>query len=161
MKLMLGNRGTAPANDIDIFLYFPDGFELYDKESLPPIPSEPEPPEKPGVSRLGSMVAQLQPAMWNFQMPKVGPTNVSAPLIRKTESYEVRIHVGQQKHNLEQPVASLYAIFESYEAARSFGFHYTLVAANLPKPIEGDLHVIVKKNVPSSNEEAMDTQRKE
>ena len=75
-----------------------------------------------------------------------GPSNVSVPQIRKTNSYEVKIPVRQLKHNLIEAFGLLYVVFASYEAAGSFSIAYAIVAANIPKPVLGKLHIIVNKS---------------
>jgi hypothetical protein len=69
----------------------------------------------------------------------------AAPQIRKTNSYEVKIPVRQLKHNLIEALGPLYVVFNSYEVACSFSIDYAIVAGNIPKPVLGKLHIIIKK----------------
>lgn len=86
IKLLLANTGTAPAENIDIELHFPDGFELIDKEGLPEKPNLPSVPHRPkhgmdfGLNNL-NLGALYQPRFGN------GPTlDFNAPTITKTNS---------------------------------------------------------------------------
>jgi hypothetical protein len=139
----LENRGTALAEDIDILLKFPNGFKLL-TEALEP-PRGPSPPEKPKpfLERMGSLGDFRVPAM--DRLRDIGPPpNVSSPRIRRSNSYDVEVHVGRIKHGWFEPFDPLYVLFESIDAARSFHFDYRINAANLPKDTKGVLHVIIE-----------------
>jgi PIN domain-containing protein len=153
LSFILANSGTAPAENIDVFLHFPDGFELYNEQKLPQVPPEPQPPQKPsggGVYITGFDVPVNIPSInlvaEGVRPLALGPRNVSVPQIRKTNSYEVKIPVRQLKHNIIEALGPLYVVFNSYEAAGSFGIDYAIVAGNIPKPVLGKLHIIVKKS---------------
>lgn len=47
INLILINDGSEPAVDIDIFLHFPDGFEMFEKDGMPSKPQKPEEPARP------------------------------------------------------------------------------------------------------------------
>ena len=49
LNLTLWNRGTLRADDIDVILHVPDGMAVYDEESRPRFPREPQPPEGPKI----------------------------------------------------------------------------------------------------------------
>jgi len=53
---------------------------------------------------------------------------------------------GNTKHNLIANLGPLYVVFDSYEVAGSFSIAYEIVAANIPKPVPGTLHIIVQKS---------------
>jgi hypothetical protein len=102
LHLVLVTKGTSPAEDIDLFFDFPDGFELYTARDLPRRPAEPKPPEKP-VGGFAGLLPSVFPSLLglhNLRLPDVAPRNVSSPQIRQTNSYEVNIHVKELKHNL-------------------------------------------------------------
>ena len=148
LSFILANNGTAPAEDIDVFLHFPDGFELYKEQNLPKVPPEPQPPQKPSgglVNMPQFNIPEIGSVAKAVRLQDMGPRNVSAPQIRKTNSYEVKIPVRQLKHNLIEALGPLYVVFASYEAAGSFRIDYAIVAANILKPVQGKLHIIVKK----------------
>lgn len=47
IQLIIKNSGNIPAEDIDLHLHFPDGFELIESSEKEEYPSLPEPPYKP------------------------------------------------------------------------------------------------------------------
>jgi hypothetical protein len=150
LVILLVNDGTAPAEDIDISLHFPDGFRVLEGEDLPRSPEIPKPPVEPQTTM--QMLMESFPRM--AEVPYLGsydlgpiapPSNVSAPSIKRTGSYDVSVHVKKAKHNLQESLEPLYAVFDSFEEARSFQIDYQIFAANVPHEIAGKLHVVVRK----------------
>ena len=142
------NEGTCPAQDLDVFLHFPDGFALVSESNKPKKPRTPDPPDRPRT--LAETLAS------GFQIPDIlarsppinfpdipGPSNVGKPLIRRTRSYDVEVSIVMLKHGFVQPLEPFYAIFESSQCIRSFTIDYSIHASNLPDPAQGQLHVIV------------------
>ena len=153
IELRLCNAGTAPADDIDVALHFPDGFSVRDsdKRGGPPIP--PEPPGIPvpwilkhlGMGNWRMLQRHINP-MAHFRMPDIGPLgNVSGPDIRKSGSYDVGFQVRRLKHGFSEPMAPLLLTFDSFDSAQSFQIDYRINAANMPRESEGQLHVIIDK----------------
>ena len=150
IQLWLLNSGTTPAEDIDVFLHFPDGFQL--SQRLADAPEPPRPPEKPltqlekrirpfGMNLNHTLIPQLRP------IPNLSPSpepNVSNPRIRRTNSYDVSYEVRYVKHGIRVLLSELYIVFDSIESARSFQVHYEILAANVPHKVTGKLHVIVE-----------------
>ncbi len=66
--ITVSNSGSAPADDVDVHLHFPDGFSLYVEDDWPSFPSEPKPPTKP---RSGLQMLQSTLSMSNFALPQV------------------------------------------------------------------------------------------
>ncbi len=126
LKVIMVNRGSCPAEDIHLMFHFPEGFELYDEDSLPEPPEEPAPP----TPLYSPAMLALPNSLLYAQMPNVPlPPDPHAPKIRKTHSYDVTFH------------------FDSFETAQSFSFTYNIHAANAPLPQSGALHVIIEKQV--------------
>ena len=50
LHLEVRNIGGAPAEDVDVYVHFPNGFTLFAKDKVPGEPKEPKPPEKPLTS---------------------------------------------------------------------------------------------------------------
>ena len=73
------------------------------------------------------------------------PANVSPPVITRGEGYDVRVHVERAKHGLQQPLEPLHVIFESVGSAFSFQIGYRILAADVPEPVQEQIHVIVEK----------------
>lgn len=147
LPFVLSNTGTAPAEDIDVFFHFPDGFRLSSGRDRPCSPEEPTPPERPlgGLADLAFRLPTLAPAIPPLSALQHVARNVSSPSIERTNSYDVNIHVKNLKHQLTEDLGTLYAVFESFDAAASFSIDYRLVTANVPKPVAGKLHVVVEK----------------
>jgi hypothetical protein len=151
LEVLLANDGTAPAQDIDVFMRFPGGLRVTTGEDYPSGPTPPAPPSKPktfaeALAGLGIIRDFALPSL-ERQLPELvtGPRNVSAPIITQGESYDVEVHVERAKHGLQQALDPLYVIFDSYEGASSFHINYRILAADVPEPVEGQLHVIVEK----------------
>jgi len=150
LVIWLVNDGTAPAEDIDIFLHFPNGLTVLEAEDLPESPGVPKPPVEPRTA----LQMLTEPFTRMVEIPYVGsfasgriapPPNVSAPSIERTDSYDVSFHVLKAKHNLRESLEPLYAVFDSFEEARSFHIEYHIYAADVPHEITGKLHVVVEK----------------
>ena len=151
IEVVLFNRGTAPAEDIDVFMHFPDGFLLFGEEELPEAIEPPNPPQKPMsrtemISRLpilpaSSLHAPHFPSHFSMSDP-----NISSPSIKKTNSYDVNYSIGKLKQHLEAPCDKLFVYFELVEDVKSFGIDYRINAANVPHEIEGKLNVVINSS---------------
>lgn len=148
LDLCLFNYGTAPAEDIDVFLHFPDGFDLYDEDEKPQMSEPPDPPRPP---RTGAEMIQASLATPNLSHLYRSPTyvpaqsNVSAPDIKRSNSYEVSYEVGRLKQHMNEPFDPLYVVFDSLESAASFRINYRINAADLPDETTGVLHATITK----------------
>ena len=151
LPIWIANEGTAPAEDIDVFMHFPDGFVLVGESDFPSNPEPPRPPSKPKT--------QLEMLRYGFSLPTIpdismltrlpagigAPPNVTIPSIKRSTSYDVEVHVRRLKHKLREPFDNMYLIFASVDAARSFHIDYQILAANLPDKQTGNLHVIIEQ----------------
>jgi hypothetical protein len=149
----LFNKGTSPAEEIELSLHFPDEFELLKADDLPKNLEPPQPPEPPrtraqlamGSLNLGLQIPYHTPPIPSF--PSLGPPpNVSGARIRRAESYDVTFTIGRLKHHREVSFESLHVLFESHEQAHSFGIDYRILAANMPRETSGKLHVIINRS---------------
>lgn len=147
VEIWLANDGTAPAEDIDIYMRFPGGFAL--GRRLPNPPEQPEPPSPPKtpMQKMTESLAGIRVPYFGpySPTPVVPPGNVSGPSIKRTHSYDVDYHVERIKHGLREPLDPLYVVFESFEGASSFQIEYRILAAELPHEIVGKLHIVVEK----------------
>lgn len=157
LEISIFNSGTCPAEDIDIFMHFPDGFTLHKTLDLN-MPEKPEPPSFPSPKtreeRLKHMIPSLAPSALsqialppNFQN-RTQP-NVSSPNIRHTNSYDVNVHVRKLKQNKSESFYPIFIVFDSFTQVSSFRIDYKIVAENLPKPVTGELHVIFNSEAAS------------
>lgn len=151
IQLWLLNSGTAPAEDIDVFLHFPDGFQLAPRFRDAPKP--PSPPDKPLTElekRMRSVGMGFDPTLFTppHSFPDLRPSpepNVSTPRIKRTNSYDVSYEVRYVKHGIRILLSELFIIFDSIESAHSFQIPYEILAANVPQKVAGELHVVVKE----------------
>lgn len=153
ISLILVNDGSSPADDVDIFLHFPDGFELFEEDDYEKEPEAPKAPRKPrsifeettaGFSMPGLLSRNyFAPDLSGMARMPIGPSNVSAPKIKRTNSYDVKVHVGRAKHGIEVALDVLYITFDPESGPRSFAIDYAIHASNLPKRVSGTLNVIV------------------
>ena len=153
LQMLVMNQGTCPAKDIHIFMHFPDGFELLQNEELPQKPQTPQAPEKP-KSKIENLAMGIEVAMPNLKS-YLGTTqfdNISFPTprnaqllsIKKTKSYEVKMHVRETKHGFLTTLDPMYVVFDSHAHARSFSVEYEIHCGNAPEKQIGKVHVIVK-----------------
>lgn len=153
LVVYLLNSGSSPAEDIDIYLHLPNGLEVFESlDETGATPKAPVPPVGP-MSALAEAFSDLAvPALSStFLRPNLDlinrnftPSNVSAATIRRTNSFEVRVHVRNLKHGLQIALDPLFVVFDSWETAKSFTIDYTLYAGNVPDAITDQLHVIVE-----------------
>ena len=153
INLVLFNEGSKPADDVDIFMHFPDGFELFEEHEYNKEPEAPKAPAKPKSileqARDGIPMAALGldryaylPDLGPVRMP-AGPSNVSGPKIKRTNSYDVKVHVERAKHGIEVALDVMYITFDPAAGARSFAIKYAIHASNLPTHVNGTLNVVV------------------
>jgi hypothetical protein len=153
LNIVVLNEGTCPAEDIDVFLHFPDGFVLLTEKTLPRSPSRPEPPPKPQTpAEKATAVLQRSAYMPSFSgnsnlgITLPTPTNVSEPRIRRTKSYDVEVSIATLKHGFKEQLDPLYLVFDSGASASSFTIDYAIHASNLPDALNGQLHVIIENH---------------
>lgn len=143
IKLLLLNTGTAPANDIDIELHFPDGFEIFPKDELPTIKKSPDPPYKP-KNRLEFKPMMINPFQRNSSShisQTINPFDTCKPTIKKNNSCLVSYNLKNLKHNQTFELEPLYAKFTDINEAKGFGIDYKLKISNVPAIIEGQLAI--------------------
>jgi hypothetical protein len=158
LKISLTNNGTAPAEDIDIYLYFPANFQqIADilEGDLPHPPEPPTPPEGPKTyqqqkiieSMMSGLIVQ-SPELHNYNQAfsHVLPIDSSDRRIKRISSTEVQVHIQKVKHNFQEPLGSLFVIFNNYESAKSFNINYNILAGNIPQKIVSSLNVVIEKD---------------
>jgi len=147
LRIKITNIGSAPAEDTDVFLFFPDGFDLTDKEpklfNIPKVPSWGY-SILPGLNNLPDFSRTSNISQFLSTPPK--PSNVSSPHIKKTNSYEVRVRVRRIKHHFGEELDPIWVIFPNIDAACSFNFRYEIITSNYPDKFVGSLSVIIENN---------------
>ncbi|MHC5862476.1 hypothetical protein, partial [Nostoc sp.] len=96
----------------------------------------------------------MMPSLAISPLPPINPflnsqyrvqPNVSSLEIRRSNSYNVELHVRKLKQNTSESFDRMIVTFDSFEHASSFRIDYQIIAANVPKPLIGSLHVIVDR----------------
>lgn len=143
----LKNQGSSIAEDIDIFFHFPDGFELYIEENYPKEPLIPDSPRAPrhrfDFSVPPSPFINIDQNFRNF--PSIN-SNVSSPSIKKTNSYDVNVHVTRVKHNMSESLDKMFIVFDTYDSINNFNVNYELRCANITDVVIGNLNFVFLKN---------------
>jgi hypothetical protein len=149
----LANDGTTPAEDIDVYLDFPDGVTLFDEHPYRVLPRSPKPPSRPtprsSMVRLSDSVQIPSHILMNLARPADNDwhldmgSNVSALNIEGTT---VSFHVDRLKHRLHERAKNLYLVFDTYDRAGSFNIAYRILAANVSHEIAGQLHIVIDKS---------------
>jgi hypothetical protein len=150
LELSLENCGGAPAEDSDIFLHFPDGFELTDSEPFEAvIPDPPAVPKRWNEDTLGILAGDRMMSRHfggtQANNPISAPPNLSSLDVRKTNSYDVRLSVQKIKHHMDIPLHPMWITFHDFDSAKSFSFQYEILTANSPDPFSGELHVVMDR----------------
>lgn len=144
-NLVLVNSGNTPAEDIDIHLHFPDGFELVETDELTDDIELPEPPYRPkNQLDFGSSPISSFPS-FSPNLDVVSNIKFNSPIIKKTNSYDVDFHRKSLKHGYPEELESLSVVFENDEEIKNFQIEYEISAANMPDKIKGQLNAIFKK----------------
>lgn len=95
IKLLLINSGTSPANDIDIEIHSPDGFELLSAKDLPKVPWKIELPYKPkSAFDISAKNLMDLSALHTFRQTSLPTFDPNKPTIKKTNSYNVSYHLN-------------------------------------------------------------------
>ena len=151
IKLFLINEGSKPAEDIDIFIKFPDGFILFEKSDYPLPPKKPTEPDKPrsfssllhSLNMGQSITSQLvNPSLFMSQSHIISKGPDTSPTIKKTNSYEVKYKIDKLKHRLNIGLDPIYLNFENYNSIKSFSINYSILTGNHPEDFSGELNLI-------------------
>ena len=144
--LVLRNEGSAVADDIDAHIHIPNGPDV-STDAKPDIPEiqQPTPPRSQfELIAEGMQFPDIMPRYdgWLPSRPSA-PSNVSAPRIRETNSFDIEVHVGRAKQHQENALVTFRLEFPSIESARSLTLEYQIHSASLPEPVSDKLHVVL------------------
>lgn len=143
------NDGTAPAEDLDIFLHFPDGFEMQKTNPYSRELEKPSLPKKP--QSLAEKMKDIPVFGFNSDVdirhllrPSITQVipNVSGPSIKKTNSFDVKFRINKLKHNHGVSLDPLYLFFSENDEMKSFEVDYKITVGNFPEQISGQLKVV-------------------
>ncbi len=145
LEFTIFNKGSMPAEDIDVWIHLPDGFETSNKPAKEP--KKPKPPHKPKHDLDNGLSIHLPSlSIPNFPSPQMPRINFDAPSIKKTNSYEITYHCKFLKHQMDRTFDKVYIQYESFDKMKNFTIDYRLNISNVPMPIEGALNVVYEWN---------------
>jgi hypothetical protein len=160
---VLINKGNSPAEDIDIFLEYPNDWlnspndiELLEEAYLLEIPEKPARPNPP-KSDIASVASSIASVMSGFQIPSLPelmpapilphinrkPVNQIGPEINKSEM-SVHYWLNNLKHGMEWHLNPVYVGYSSVDAINTFQIKYSIRIGNHPNVNKGDLVVVIE-----------------
>lgn len=142
LNIDIMNTGSTPAENVDLYMHFPDGFSLINKDEYSSKDLEPLPPE---LSAYSLAPFDFNNSIPQFVYPKVSDISLSRFSIKKTNSYDVNDHFAIIKHNHLVSVCPLYLNFDTFDDVKNFEIKYTITAANVVDKIDGVLNVVFTK----------------
>jgi hypothetical protein len=151
-SLWLTNVGVAPADDIDVTVEIEDVLfsmvEANSKEAKQFIlPGPPQPPQRPKqrfVDAIG-LGEFLRPM--HYELPDYESLFVHKATVEKIPNdrgFRVQYSTGRLKHNDHIHLGDLIAVVRP-DLIRPFQMRFRITAANLVKPIVGEIPVIITK----------------
>ncbi|MDL2239148.1 PIN domain-containing protein [Bacteroidales bacterium OttesenSCG-928-K22] len=149
LNLKVSNNGTAPANDIDIFLSFPDDTNVLFYNNFPKL-KKPKPPFKPQNSydydrshlALPYNRFNLPPEEYIHIIDESYMENTIKHFSLNNEGTAVNFKFQKSlKHNLQFSLEPIWVV-----AKNNFKIEYKLLIANFPQAITGELNVQIKNS---------------
>ena len=147
LDLLLLNKGSAPAKDIDVFLTFPDTVELLFSGYFP-LCKKPKPPYKPkhahdvDMSGIGINYMLNPPSEEYIDLNVIDESCVEDTIEHcniKNDSKIVQYKFSESlKHNLQLHLQPIWAI-----SKENFKMEYKILIANYPEQVTGELNVII------------------
>lgn len=140
------NDGPVPGRGIDLFVHFPDGFDLIrsKKYKAPEVPMRPRKPMGP-YEELAGLLENFKdggpfgyPVFRSYAPP---PLDIPTIRIRKTNSYDVELPARELKQTLTHRWETLVLRYDDNCLPTSFPIDYRLVVANSHGVEEGQLKI--------------------
>jgi hypothetical protein len=146
VKFVVANDGKAPANNIDLDLYFPEGIQPVREDDFPEEPQPPRVPRRPrGITNVpGLDLPDYRSSFLPPNFPHVVNANYDGEPIVGEDKGSVRFSFSNLKHGFS--VTSDRLIFRFLEAASvgAFNIEYCLSADELPDAVGGQLHLRIE-----------------
>lgn len=136
INLLIKNNGNKPAEDLDIFIQFPEGLQILNRNRIKQIAkTKPKLPEKPKPSPIdiGYMSSYSPQSNLNKYSYEVDY------LINKNN--EIHFHTKTVKHNQVCEIDSIYVLYDDISDAQAFQISYKIQVSNLSKQIDGVLNI--------------------
>lgn len=155
LNLIISNVGGQAASNIDIFIHFPEGFEMLEEKYASRY-HEPIPPERPTPPRTGFQMLEMNsrsfdirtlssmiPRPHNYTPLELGVDYFLVGNI-KAQSHDVHFQVNKLKQNMEIALDPICLLFSSYDEIKPFSFDYVINVENHPDEFEGEYHIKFK-----------------
>lgn len=143
IPLVITNTGNTPAEDVDIYCHFPDGFDIIDEDDNEDPPDKPIPPSTPKTLFEGLSSFNMRPFIPEIGRPAM--PNLNKPTIKKTNSFDVHFYRKYIKHITVYSLDTLLAVYEDYDNFKNYSIDYTIMAGNIQEPVKGKLNVIYER----------------
>jgi hypothetical protein len=158
--LWLDNTGTSPADDVDMTLELGDSvvflFEVDSEDADTFIRSDPPDPPEPPKYDVFSDFHRLEftPIMPEFERPNIDLSHLwgkHTTIVKAEEGRPHRIEFSAKrlKHFEPAHVGNFVAVLRP-DDIRPFQIKFRITAATMPKPVEGEIPVIVRQ-IPIGN----------
>lgn len=144
LELILSNlEGSAPANNVDVYLKSEGSAKLITNEEWPTAPDRPTAPEQPGI--FGGTNSRLT-------VPPFTPFPTMADVLRdadqtrprlKTTNGDAKFYLHQIKHRQIHDVLPLWLDFSGLEGNSNVSIAFEIHAAEIVDPVTGTLHIRV------------------
>ena len=136
LQLVISNTGTAPASEIDLYLYLPEGVKAVDD-----LPAKPKCPSPPGERKYDPMIDWHLRNYAHLTSAHSANSNNGKPRIEDGGSV-LRISVDNLKHGFERKCNDITLRFQDWQSLKSFEIKFSISANEIPVETEGKLHVI-------------------
>ena len=143
VSLCIVNTGYAPAKNINLYLHFPDGFEMYTEESFPKLPSAPEEPIFPRPPQA-LLAERLLPSFSYRDLQLSKPDVWDSFSLKKTNSYEIEDQYQYIQHgnDISYEIRDLFLVYESIACLNNFHAEYIFRGENLPEAQRGTINFV-------------------
>ena len=155
IKFVVVNDGTAPASNIDLDVFFPEGTMLVDDIDFPKKPKPPKAPRRPqsildirGFEDINYLSSLVPPKPHHM----INTNDDGVPIIGESKDW-VRVGFSSLKHGFSITSDGLDFRFAGPETVRAFSVDFCLSADELPDAVEGQLHFRVNDAI---NEDGID-----
>lgn len=144
IELKLENSGTAPATHVDVELTFPSDIKLLEEADFP---EQPKPPKVPLKPTLQNMFRGYESTLNSFDHGSF----IQPPILSRDgdpdidhKKHSVNFQIATFKHLFDFDLNGVCFQFSGRKAIRSFQISYMVTAAELPKALTGNLHVVIE-----------------
>jgi rRNA-processing protein FCF1 len=137
MQFILENHGRVPAEGVYCEINFPEGFEIFKKDTLPEAPSEPAKPVP--VTSFQRMMSPMSSLGANSLLatPFIPYHSIPAPRPRiEIDSTTIEMHVPDIRHGFSYGPDAFLIRIPSPQEPENFEIQYEIHARNLPAPVQ-------------------------